>query len=189
MKILKGLETLWLSKITWQYHRIAEPSHGHLDIGWKWDILSTNLNGKILRRILVGCINTLIYLTTETMLSSVSLVNEIQCIKAACLKSLSKLNLNNKRTKDSVITCKSFTQIFILDCRTVLRHVQNSCFGCYFAYSDKLYWSRWALCTHKDWLKTVKGHWSFVFSLKPQGSGFVLLNFNSDFFFFFPALT
>lgn len=60
------------------------------------------------------------------MLSSVSLVTEIQCVKAACLKSLSKLNLNNKRTKDSVITSKSFTQIFILDCRTVLRHIQNS---------------------------------------------------------------
>lgn len=109
-------------------------------------------------------------------------ISEIQYIKAVCLKILSKLNLNNQRTKHSVIICKSFTQIFILDCRTVLRHIQNSCFGCYFAYSDKLYWSQRALCTHKDWLKAVEGHWSFVFNFNPQGIWFILLNFNSDIF-------
>lgn len=112
-------------------------------------------------------------------------ISETHYIGALCLKILSKLNLNNQKTKDSVITCKSFTQIFILDCRTVLRHIQNSCSGCYFAYSDKLYWSQRALCTHKDWLKAVKGHWSFVFNFKPQRTWFILLNFNSGIFFHF----
>lgn len=92
-------------------------------------------------------------------------ISEIQYIIAICLKILSTLNLNNQRTKDSALICKSFTQIFILDCRTVFRHIQNSCFGCYFDYSDKLYWSQRALCTHKDWLNAVKGYWSFVFNL------------------------
>lgn len=49
--------------------------------------------------------------------------SEVQYVKAVCLKILSKLNLNNQRAKNSVIICKSFNQIFILGCRTVLRHI------------------------------------------------------------------
>lgn len=39
---------------------------------YEWYILSTSLNGRILGRILVGRINTTIYLTFEIMLSSAS---------------------------------------------------------------------------------------------------------------------
>ena len=45
----------------------AEPNPAY-----EWYILSTSLNGRILGRILVGRINTTIYLTFEIMLSSAS---------------------------------------------------------------------------------------------------------------------